>query len=126
MAIKVLIVEDDREQANLLEQTLSSIGWIAMKATSGEDGLIQTLKHKPQLIVVDIQLPDFNGFEFCRRIKSDSQIKATPVLMITGTYQRDEDKLRAQALGADAYMLKPFHLTEFLATVRRLVPKSLE
>jgi len=119
-----LIIEDDKSLREMMANALRGAGFNPHMAGTGEEGCRLALELLPQVIVTDIQLPDFSGFEVCRQIRARSELRAARVLMVTGTYTKDEDKMRAETLGADAYLLKPFHLAEFILIVRRLAAPS--
>ncbi|HBL17215.1 MAG TPA: two-component system response regulator [Elusimicrobia bacterium] len=121
MPVEVLIVEDDPEQARLIQGALGAIGWRCHVAATAADARDQAVGLHPPLVITDIQLPDGNGFDLCRELKGNPALQGIRVIMVTGTYQKDEDRLRAQALGADAYLLKPFHIAELIQIARRLV-----
>lgn len=116
----ILIVEDDREQRGLLRDALETCGWDVRDASCVEDGWASARWSPPRLIITDVSLPDATGFEFCSRIRGHHELKDVPILMISGTYNKEEDSIRASGLGADAYLIKPFHIAELLNTVRRL------
>lgn len=120
MPIDILIVEDDAQQRELMLQALSSRGWTTHATGGVAEGFAAALRLKPLVVVTDIQLPDGSGFDLCLRLKTHPETRSPAVLMITGSYKKDEDRLRAQEMGADAYLLKPFHLSDFLETVARL------
>lgn len=117
MPIDILVVEDDAQQREMVLQALASRGWTTHATVGVEDGFAAALRLKPRVVVTDIQLPDGNGFDFCRRLKTHPELSSTAVVMTTGSYTKDESRLRAQELGADAYLLKPFQLSHFLDTV---------
>ncbi|MBI4425583.1 MAG: response regulator [Elusimicrobia bacterium] len=121
MPANVLVVEDDPDQRELLRGALASIGCAVDSAASVEEGLRKAAARLPDLVITDIDLPDATGFELCKRLKADARLRAVPVVMVTGTFNREEDRLRAAGLGADAYLLKPYRFAELIETVRRLL-----
>ena len=122
MDINVVIVDDSEEYRDIIAQTVATMGWKCRTAATVEDGFCLALEIRPKLLVTDIHFPESTGFELCRRIKESPELQeSTRVLMITGTYTRKESQLRAHALGADAYLPKPFHIPELLEIVKRLV-----
>jgi DNA-binding response OmpR family regulator len=120
----VLIVEDDRNIGNLVRQYLERDGYRVAWVRSGEDGLAELVRQRPDLVVLDVGLPGIDGFEVCRRIRAAGE---TPVIMLTA---RDEevDRVLGLELGADDYVPKPFSPRELVARVkavlRRTQPKA--
>ena len=114
-ASRLLIVDDDPELLQLLRDELSESGWDCHVANCGGDALLQLRQERFDLVVLDWTLPDFDGIEICRRLRSSGN--TTPVLMLTA---RDDVDERVQALdaGVDDYLTKPFNLKELHARVR--------
>jgi DNA-binding response OmpR family regulator len=112
---RILIVEDERAVARGLEYGLTSEGFVVLWAKSGQEGLDLVSSRDPHLILLDIRLPDINGFDICRRLRSAGYRQ--PVLMLTA---RDEemDKVLGLELGADDYIVKPYSLREVVSRVR--------
>lgn len=119
MAVTVLIVEDEEKIARFLELELLHEGYAVMKAASGREGLEKAESGKADLVVLDVMLPELNGFEVLRRLRKKSDI---PVIMLTA---RDEvmDKVAGLDGGADDYMTKPFAIEELLARIRLVLKK---
>ena len=119
MAVTVLIVEDEEKIGRFLELELIHEGYEVMKATNGREGLELAESGKADLVVLDVMLPELNGFEVLRRLRKKSDI---PVIMLTA---RDEvmDKVAGLDGGADDYMTKPFAIEELLAHIRLVLKK---
>lgn len=119
MAVTVLIVEDEEKIGRFLEIELIHEGYEVMKATNGREGLELAESGKADLVVLDVMLPELNGFEVLRRLRKKSDI---PVIMLTA---RDEvmDKVAGLDGGADDYMTKPFAIEELLARIRLVLKK---
>lgn len=119
MAVTVLIVEDEEKIGRFLELELLHEGYEVMKATNGREGLELAESGKANLVVLDVMLPELNGFEVLRRLRKKSDI---PVIMLTA---RDEvmDKVAGLDGGADDYMTKPFAIEELLARIRLVLKK---
>ena len=119
MAVTVLIVEDEEKIGRFLELELLHEGYEVMKATNGREGLELAESGKADLVVLDVMLPELNGFEVLRRLRKKSDI---PVIMLTA---RDEvmDKVAGLDGGADDYMTKPFAIEELLARIRLVLMK---
>ena len=119
MAVTVLIVEDEEKIGRFLELELIHEGYEVMKATNGREGLELAESGKADLVVLDVMLPELNGFEVLRRLRKKSDI---PVIRLTA---RDEvmDKVAGLDGGADDYMTKPFAIEELLARIRLVLKK---
>lgn len=119
MAVTVLIVEDEEKIGRFLELELMHEGYEVMKAVNGREGLEKAQSGKADLVVLDVMLPELNGFEVLRRLRKNSDI---PVIMLTA---RDEvmDKVAGLDGGADDYMTKPFAIEELLARIRLVLKK---
>jgi len=113
--MKVLVVEDDRRMADLLAQALREEGYLIASAFTGRQGFELALGSVFDLIVLDVMLPEMNGFEMAKRLRE--QRIHTPILMLTARDAR-EDIIHGLDLGADDYLTKPFDLEVFLARVR--------
>ena len=107
----LLVVEDDPNICELLATSLRYAGFTVYQATGGEEAVRAVTRHRPDLVVLDVMLPDFDGFEVARRVRSGSD--RTPIVYLTA---RDalEDKVRGLTLGGDDYVTKPFHVQEVL------------
>lgn len=112
-AHKILVVEDDPKTLKLLLRNLGTGGYVTSAATTGEQALTLAAAEQPDLVILDVMLPDMDGFEVCRRLREFSN---TPVLMLTAR-AREVDKLTGFRAGADDYITKPFSVRELLARV---------
>lgn len=117
---KVLVVEDQRSQREMIKDLLQKIGLTVNEATDGVEALEQILKSCPDLVVLDIVMPRMNGYEVCRRLKADPKTQNVLVVMCSS---KDEEVGRYWGMkqGADAYIAKPFQPTELLGTVKQLL-----
>jgi len=115
----VLIVEDNEKNMKLARDVLQAKGYATLEAVNGEDGVQLALAHLPDLVLMDIQLPDINGFEAFARIRADSDAARIPVAAFTASVTVG-DRSRITDAGFDAFIGKPVNLKEFLATVQRL------
>lgn len=109
------MIEDDSTIRETIEYSLKFAGFAVSAAGDGKAGLEQALKEKPDLILLDIMLPELDGFEFCKKLKAESE--NTAVLMLTAL-DAEADKLKSFSLGADDYIVKPFSMAELLARIR--------
>ena len=116
----VLVAEDDPEIAALLQQLLQSEGYRVDQACDGRQALALAAQRAPDLVLSDLDMPHVDGFELCRRLKSDPATRLTPVLIITGK-DAQTARLRAWELGADDFLTKPFQTIEVLARCRSLL-----
>lgn len=116
----VLVIEDDEGKRYVLQRLLKAAGMEVREASSGADGLAQA-GAQPDVIVLDVMLPDLSGHEVCRRLKQTPGLAAIPVLQVSGTCRTGEDKVEGLDSGADAYLMHPYDAKELLATVRALL-----
>ena len=120
MAKTVLIVEDSELNMKLFNDLLQAFGYRVVKTRDGRQALPLAREHKPDLIVMDIQLPEISGLELTDRLKKDPALKAIPVVAVTAFAMRgDEQKILAA--GCDAYLSKPISVTTFLETIRKFI-----
>lgn len=117
---RVLIVEDDETLLGVLRYNLEKEGYGVISAQSGAKALDSARQRNPDLIILDIMLPDLDGFEVCRILRRES---ATPIIMLTAKSQ-ELDKVVGLELGADDYVTKPFSMRELLARVKALLRRS--
>ncbi len=113
----VLVVEDNKDLLNLLDINLSDQGYTVYTAENGIAALDMYHTYNPDLIVLDVMLPKMDGFDVCKKIRSED--RAIPILMLTAKAE-EVDKVLGLELGADDYMTKPFSIREFLARVKAM------
>ncbi len=116
----VVVVEDDSNIADLLDVYLREAGFRVLQAASGERGLELMTQHQPELVLLDIGLPDIDGFEVCRRIRAKSNV---PVLFLTAR-DGEIDRILGLELGADDYVTKPFSPREVVARVKAILRRG--
>ena len=116
----VLIVEDNEKNMKLARDVLQAKGYSTLEAVSGEEGVKLALEKRPDLVLMDIQLPGINGIEAFRQIRGDATTRAIPVVALTASVT-PTDRSAISAAGFDAFLGKPINLKEFLETVKRLV-----
>ena len=117
---KILVVEDEESLLKLESILLSSKGYEVHGAVDGQAALDAIDKVKPDLVLLDIMLPVIDGFEVCRRIKSNSANKHIHVVMLTAKKSR-EDMARGEQVGADWYITKPFKSAMVIETIQRFI-----
>lgn len=115
MSKTVLIVEDEQNIVDILSFNLGREGYHTLEAYDGATGLKLALEHNPDLILLDLMLPEMNGFDVCRQIRQSGS--AVPILMLTAR-EEETDKVLGLELGADDYITKPFSMRELLARVK--------
>ena len=113
---RILVVEDDEPLANLLKRVLEGIGHQVKMANSGAAAIREATATRPDLVILDVNLPDTSGFDVCRILRNLYHPSILPVLMFTGLNQ-PIDQLRGFAHGADAYLTKPCEMSELVGTV---------
>ncbi len=121
---KILVIEDDDSIRLGLEDTLRAKGYQVEATARGDLGLERALVMQPDLIVLDIMLPDMDGFEVCRRLKSNKERLAEVPVIILSARGAELDRVRGLELGADDYVTKPFSLMELLARVTAVLRRS--
>ncbi len=120
---RILVVEDDASIRLGLEDTLAAKGYDVDAVARGDVGLARAAEHRPNLIVLDIMLPDMDGFEVCRRLKADTELREVPIIILSAR-GAELDRVRGLELGADDYVTKPFSLMELLARVSAVLRRS--
>jgi len=116
----ILIVEDNDKNMKLARDILRAKGYATLEAVNGLDGVTLALQHKPDLVLMDIQLPDINGIEAFERIRANADTAAIPVVAFTASVTVN-DRSRIGDAGFDGFLSKPINLKEFVETVRRMV-----
>lgn len=120
MTKTVMIVEDNELNMKLFNDLLEAFGYKTLKTREGKAVVELVRKHRPDLIIMDIQLPEISGLDITRQLKADQDLKAIPVVAVTAFAMRgDEQRIRAE--GCEAYLSKPISVQSFLDTVRRFV-----
>jgi two-component system, cell cycle response regulator DivK len=121
MSKRILVVEDQEDNRQILRDLLTSVGYEVIQAENGEEGLATAARERPDLILMDIQLPLLDGYEVTRRIKADPALRAIPIIAIT-SYALSGDEGKARGAGCDAYVTKPYSTRALLAKIREYVP----
>ncbi len=120
MAQRILVVDDDAQIARLVRTYLEKSGFAVLTAANGEDALHLIRSEKPDLVVLDLMLPDRDGWEITRIVRRDETLKALPIIMLTARVE-DTDRIVGLELGADDYIPKPFNPREVVARVRAVL-----
>ena len=117
---KILIVEDNLKNMKLVRDLLKAKGYETLEATTGEQGVALALAHEPDLVLMDIQLPDINGIEAFERIRADPRTADVPVVAFTASVT-PTDRNRITQAGFSGFVSKPIELKQFLATIKRML-----
>lgn len=117
MANTIMVVDDEKRLVSLLEAYLSQEGFHVIKASDGREALFMARQEKPDLIVLDIMMPEMDGYEFMRLHRKE---RSTPIILLTARVDKD-DKVIGLELGADDYVTKPFRPRELLARIRAVL-----
>lgn len=121
MTGRVLVVEDNEDNRRILRDLLTSAGYALVYAEDGEQALVVAARERPDLILMDIQLPLLDGYETTRRLKKNPALCHIPVIAVT-SYALSGDDVKAKAAGCDAYVTKPFSPRQLLQEVRKFIP----
>jgi two-component system, OmpR family, KDP operon response regulator KdpE len=111
---RILLVDDEQEIIRAIRRSLVAQGYEVCTAGSGQEALQAVSDHRPDLIILDLGLPDMSGLEVCKRVRASSNM---PILVLS-VHEREREKVEALDVGADDYMTKPFGLQELLARIR--------
>src|SRR5262247_3978222 len=119
MAARVLIVEDESDIKNLLAFHLEREGFLVTTSRTGADALRQVRTSAPDLVLLDLMLPEIDGLEVCRRLRQDPRTASLPIVMLTAKSE-EVDRILGLELGADDYVVKPFSARELVARIRAI------
>jgi two-component system, cell cycle response regulator DivK len=123
MSQKILVVEDHEDNRRIMHDLLTAHGYKVVEAVTGLEGVRAAERQHPALILMDIQLPEIDGYEATRRIKARPDLKHIPIIIIT-SYALSGDDLKAYAAGCDEYVSKPFSPRNLLQKIRHLLPEQ--
>jgi two-component system cell cycle response regulator DivK len=121
MSKRILVIEDTEDNRQILRDLLTNAGFVYLEATDGAAGVAAASAEKPDLILMDIQLPVIDGYEATRRIKSDPALAHIPIIAVT-SYALSGDESKAVAVGCNGYVAKPFSPRKLLALIREFLP----
>ena len=117
----ILVVEDQEDNRRILRDLLTSSGYKLVEAEDGAQALTMAERQRPALILMDVQIPVFDGYEVTRRLKADPELRAIPIIVVT-SYALSGDESKARAAGCNAYVSKPYSTRQLLAKIREYVP----
>ena len=118
----ILVVEDQEDNRQILRDLLDNAGYEMCEAENGEEALSAVAKQRPDLILMDIQLPIMDGYETTRRLKSDPSTNGIPIIVVT-SYALSGDENKAREAGCDAYVTKPYSPRALLAKIKEFLPQ---
>jgi two-component system cell cycle response regulator DivK len=118
---RILIIEDQEDNRTILRDVLSAAGYVLIEAVDGREGVKLARSERPDLILMDIQLPVLDGYEATRQIRAIGELKSIPIIAVT-SYALSGDEAKARAAGCDGYVTKPFSPRQLLAKVREYMP----
>ena len=121
MTKRILVVEDQEDLRGVLRDLLTGTGYTVIEAADGQIGVAKALAERPDLILMDIQLPVLDGYDATRQIKADPKLKATPVIAVS-SFAMKGDEEKARAAGCDHYVTKPYSPVQLLRLIRSLLP----
>jgi two-component system, cell cycle response regulator DivK len=119
---RILVVEDEEDSRKILRDLLSTAAYEMTEAVNGEQALAAVAKQRPDLILMDIQMPVLDAYEATRRIKADPAFRDIPIIVVTSYALSGGDEAKARAAGCDDFVPKPFSPRQLLAKIRKLLP----
>ncbi len=125
MTKRLLMIDDDSRLLGLVRNVMEEEGWEFEACSTGRAGFAQALRRRPSVILLDLRLPDMDGWNLLRRFKTEPGLRSVPVAMISGVQRRPEDKVTGLVLGADDYISKPFDCGLLVAKLHALT-RSLD
>jgi two-component system cell cycle response regulator DivK len=120
MSNRILVIEDMEDNRRILRDLLTNAGFELLEAADGEQGIVAAAEHRPDLILMDIQLPKVDGYEATRRIKANPDLRHIPIIAVT-SYALSGDEAKAAAAGCDGYLAKPFSSRQVVAKIREFL-----
>ena len=117
---KILVVEDQEDNRQILRDLLASVDYEMVEAENGQEALTAVTEHKPDLILMDIQLPEISGLEVTKWLKEDPELRTIPIIAVTAFAMKgDEERIREG--GCEAYLSKPISVGKFIETIRHFL-----
>ena len=122
MTHKILVIEDTEDNRQIIRDLLTSVGYDLVEANDGAAGVQAAKDHRPDLILMDIQLPVMDGYQATRAIKAEASLKHIPIIAVT-SYALSGDEEKTRQAGCDGYISKPFSPRNLLALIRKFLPQ---
>ena len=122
MSKRILVIEDTEDNRQIIRDLLSSVGYELIEAMDGVSGVALAQKERPDLILMDIQLPEIDGYEATRRIRAIPELAKVPIIAVT-SYALSGDEAKTREAGCDGYVAKPFSPRQLLAKIREFLPE---
>ena len=123
MTKRILMVEDTEDNRQIIRDLMESVGYDLIEAEDGAAAVAMAIEHRPDLILMDIQLPVMDGYEACRRIKADPELRHIPIIAVT-SYALSGDETKTKAAGCDGYVAKPFSPRQLLAKMNEFLERA--
>jgi len=123
MSKRILVVEDTEDNRQIIRDLLSSVGYELIEAADGAEGVAMAQSQRPDLILMDIQLPQMDGYEATRRIRAIPDLARVPIIAVT-SYALSGDEAKTREAGCDGYVAKPFSPRQLLAKIREFLPDA--
>lgn len=120
---KILVVDDEEHISELISYNLKGAGYRVINANNGNDAVRLAFEEKPELVLLDLMLPEKDGYDVCREIRSNNEVKNTSIIMLTAKSE-EFDKILGLELGADDYITKPFSVRELMARVKAVLRRT--
>jgi DNA-binding response OmpR family regulator len=124
--VNVLIIDDDNDMVVFLTEALKLEGFKVTSAVDGYEGLVKAQAEKPDIILLDIMMPKMDGFQVCRLLKYSERFSKVPIIMLTARVQPEDQQTALHVAGADAYITKPFRISEVVERVKYLLTHGVE
>ena len=121
MSERILIIDDDVDTLKLVGLMLERQGYDIVVASNGEQGLSKSASERPDLILLDVMMPDLDGYEVARRLRADPQLTHIPIIMFTATKTDDESRVKGLEFGADVFLDKTIDETVLAAQVKAMI-----
>lgn len=118
---KILVVDDEPDIVRVVVKLMTARGHDVKTAADGNEALEQVVADRPDVVILDLNLPGMSGFEVCRRLKSDEATRTIPIVMMTAAYVSVDDARQGEDFGADEYVVKPFLREVLVHNVERLI-----
>ncbi|MEW6040772.1 MAG: response regulator [Elusimicrobiota bacterium] len=123
MTKKIVVIDDEEDYLNLVKTILEPLGYKIIFSSNGTDGLSKIKSDIPDLVILDVNMPEINGYQLCQQIRKTQDIKHIPIILLT-VRRKEDDKVKGLELGADDYITKPFHPKELIARVETVLRRS--